>query len=396
MARLARAHVLSDVAILADPEGKPPHHRPRLGAPDGSRGAPVRAARRRRGCRGGPQRPVRGSRGGRNAPERPALRCVRGVSDGGAAPIDEPAQRGRRAAKDWPEDRIDGKLRRQALHERRREDEVVRRERLRSLSGPRAQREFRAGKSAKHTSARGGLIPPPPRAVWRGVRPPPSSGRWRRLPLRRVECAPTPRGWRRVAPARVRRDRGERRAPADSLGPGRPSTPRGRRRPRIRVATPVACAGRVRHVEAEVLDRVEPADVHLVRRTDEYLAHNERSQAVTGTGEIVREANSIALLMYLSSPAVQAGRKTHLRLPSRGSVGLACRLTRSAGPRWRPGRLSDPSSIVSRWPKSLSADSEESTVLPVAPSGRPPSPRRRLRLGPARTGLGTESAAGLL
>ena len=40
--------------------------------------------------------------------KRPALPCVCGVGDGGAAPIDEPAQRGRRAAKDWPEDRIEG------------------------------------------------------------------------------------------------------------------------------------------------------------------------------------------------------------------------------------------------------------------------------------------------
>ena len=90
----------------------------------------------------------------------------------------------------------------------------------------------------------GGVIPPPPLAVWRGVRLPP--GRWRRLPLRRAECAPTQRGWRRAAPARVRRDRGERRAPADSLGPGRPSTPRGRRCPLIRVATagPSGCVRR--------------------------------------------------------------------------------------------------------------------------------------------------------
>ena len=53
---------------------------------------------------------------------------------------------------------------------------------------------------------------PPFRALWRGVRPP--TGRWRRLPLRRVEWSPTQRGWRRVT--RVRRDRGERRAHAMS------------------------------------------------------------------------------------------------------------------------------------------------------------------------------------
>ena len=53
------------------------------------------------------------------------------VGDGGSVPIDEPAQRGRRARKEWPEVRIEGKLRRQALYERRRGEEVIRRDRLR-------------------------------------------------------------------------------------------------------------------------------------------------------------------------------------------------------------------------------------------------------------------------
>ena len=48
--------------------------------------------------------------------KRPALRCVCWVGDGGATPSDEPAQRGRRAAKEWPEDRIEGKLRHQVLY----------------------------------------------------------------------------------------------------------------------------------------------------------------------------------------------------------------------------------------------------------------------------------------
>ena len=43
----------------------------------------------------------------------------------------------------------------------------------------------------------------PPRAVWRGVRPP--LRRWRRLLLLRVECTPTQRGWLRATRARVRR-----------------------------------------------------------------------------------------------------------------------------------------------------------------------------------------------
>ena len=57
--------------------------------------------------------------------KRPGLRGVCGVGDGGVAPMDEPAQRGHRAAKDWPEDRIEGKLRRQALYECLREEEFV-------------------------------------------------------------------------------------------------------------------------------------------------------------------------------------------------------------------------------------------------------------------------------
>ena len=128
----------------------------------GSCGAPVRAAHRRRGYRGSPQGPVRGDRGGRNAPETSTLRCVCGVGDGGAVPIDEPAQRSRRAPKDWPEDRIDGNLRRQALYERRREEEAaagLRRRRSRRalrLRGRSAQREFRAGESDEHTKYTGG------------------------------------------------------------------------------------------------------------------------------------------------------------------------------------------------------------------------------------------------
>ena len=44
---------------------------------------------------------------------------------GETAPIDEPAPCGRRAAKDWPEDRVEGnlKLRRKGQKERRREEE---------------------------------------------------------------------------------------------------------------------------------------------------------------------------------------------------------------------------------------------------------------------------------
>ena len=34
LASLARAHVLCDVDVLADPEGEAPYQRPRLGAPE--------------------------------------------------------------------------------------------------------------------------------------------------------------------------------------------------------------------------------------------------------------------------------------------------------------------------------------------------------------------------
>ena len=56
--------------------------------------------------------------------------------------------------------------------------------------------------------------------------------------LRHVECSPTQRGLPRATPARVRRDRGERRA--DSPGRSSPSTARGRRQGlAVRVATGV-------------------------------------------------------------------------------------------------------------------------------------------------------------
>ena len=68
--RLARAHVLSHVDVLAHPEGQAQHLRPRLGPPEvsprlpregrhGTRGAPARAARCLRRCRAGPPRPAR-------------------------------------------------------------------------------------------------------------------------------------------------------------------------------------------------------------------------------------------------------------------------------------------------------------------------------------------------
>ena len=75
---------------------------------------------------------------------------------------DEPAQRGRRAAKDWPEGRVEVKLRRQGLYKRRREEEVVRRDRRRrGLRDSTAQREFRAGESDENTSTRGIQYRPP-------------------------------------------------------------------------------------------------------------------------------------------------------------------------------------------------------------------------------------------
>ena len=59
----------------------------------------------------------------RNVPPGTRFWCTCGVVDGGSVPIDEPAQRGPSAAKDWPEDRVEDKLRRQGLYERRREEE---------------------------------------------------------------------------------------------------------------------------------------------------------------------------------------------------------------------------------------------------------------------------------
>ena len=103
------------------------------------------------------------------------------------------------------------------------------------------------------------------------MRPPP--GRWQEWPLRCVECSPTQRGCPRATPARMRRDRGARRAPADSLGPGDGPGPVDCPGPSP-LANPRGDSGSiglrapgrsrvVRQVEEEVLDLVEPAGVQF-------------------------------------------------------------------------------------------------------------------------------------
>ena len=77
--------------------------------------------------------------------------------------------------------------------------------------------------------------PPPRIALWRGLQSP--LGRLRRRTRRSVECSPTRRGWTQAAPGLARRDRVARRAPAGSLGPGRPLMLRGRRHRRSCPAT---------------------------------------------------------------------------------------------------------------------------------------------------------------
>ena len=235
LARLARVHILSDVIILAHAEGQAQHQRPRLGAPKMPPERAVMAvaehlcpppaagtARRLRGCRGVHSALSAAVKEAATHQKLPSLRGVCGVGDWGATPIDEPAQRCSSAANDWPQDQIDGKLRRHALHERRREKDVVRQDWLRrSQCGASAQREFLAAEQARAMNilVHGGVnnTARPTRAAWSGVRSPPGrSVAVRKSALRQRVCR-------------------------------------------------VACTWQVHHVEVEVLNLVEPTDVHLLQ-----------------------------------------------------------------------------------------------------------------------------------
>ena len=110
--RLARAHVVSDVDVRVHPEGEAPHQRPRLGAPKVPPERAVIAVAEHlcaQPAAGGDAEAVRSARSATleeavTHQKRSALRHACGVGDGGAVQINEPAQRGRRAATDWPEE----------------------------------------------------------------------------------------------------------------------------------------------------------------------------------------------------------------------------------------------------------------------------------------------------
>ena len=238
-----------------------------------SRGASVLAARRRRHAEAARALfAAVGEATTHQKLERPALRCVCGVGDGGGGP-------GRRADRACPARppnsegfrSVEGQPRRQGLYERRREELFDRNggggacvvPALTGSSGP-----ARAMNILVH---RGLIPPPPPERCGVVCVPLLEPGRGRRQPLRRVERAPTQRGWLRATPARVRRDRGERRAPAESEtlwvggARGRRGAVAARKSASRQRVRRVACAGQVRHVEAEVLDLAESADAHLVQ-----------------------------------------------------------------------------------------------------------------------------------
>ena len=136
-ARLERAHVLGDVDVLSNPQGEVPHQRPRLSPPEVPLDWAVMAVAGHMGAQpaaGGDAEAVRSAlfaavEEATPHKKRPALRCACGAGDKRAVAIDGPALRGRRAAKDRPEDRVEVQLRCQQCqgpYERRREEEVVR------------------------------------------------------------------------------------------------------------------------------------------------------------------------------------------------------------------------------------------------------------------------------
>ena len=106
LTRLARAQVLSDVAILAHPEGKEPDQRPRLGTPKMPPSGPSWQSRstcaRNLPPAGMQWRSAAPCLRRQRRPQRTrnVLQSVCGVGDGGAVSIDEPAQRCSCAAKD--------------------------------------------------------------------------------------------------------------------------------------------------------------------------------------------------------------------------------------------------------------------------------------------------------
>ena len=99
----------TSAAILAHPEGKAPHQQPRLGAPKMRAVMAVAEHLCAQPAAGGDAEAVRSARSATleeavTHQKRSALRHACGVGDGGAVQINEPAQRGRRAATDWPEE----------------------------------------------------------------------------------------------------------------------------------------------------------------------------------------------------------------------------------------------------------------------------------------------------
>ena len=129
LACLARPHVLSDVDVLAHPEGEATHQRPCLGSSEVSPERAVMALAEHLRAQPGTQWDTQAV--GYALPatvqqtatdqERPSLRSNGGAvaGDRPAETIHEPAERSGSAVHDGPKNRVDDQRRRQGLDERR-------------------------------------------------------------------------------------------------------------------------------------------------------------------------------------------------------------------------------------------------------------------------------------
>ena len=127
LARLARAHVLGDVDVLAHPEGEAAYQRPCLGASEvAAERAVVALAKYLRtqatACRDAKTVSLALAAAVQQAAadqERPAFRRVGGVTDGGAVAVNELSKCRCGPAQDGPENHVDGQLRGQSLNKGR-------------------------------------------------------------------------------------------------------------------------------------------------------------------------------------------------------------------------------------------------------------------------------------
>ena len=164
LARLTRAHVLGDIKVLTNPEGKATNQRPRLGPPEvPAEWAVVALAEHLR-----PEPTACGNaeavRLALPAAVQETATHQKGTTfgrvssghDGRTVPVNRLAEGCRRAQHDGSEERIVAQCCRQGLDEGGREEEVGRGGRWWwSSRRPGPQRKLRAGQRNEHTSTRG-------------------------------------------------------------------------------------------------------------------------------------------------------------------------------------------------------------------------------------------------